>query len=215
MEGKFVITDQHKNTVRKDANYLKAAFIDYVFSLFNPQLIANEVSYGIKRKICDLLIINNNRTISVEIKSELDSDSRLAEQLTESSKTFDYVIAFVDRSFLPNLQDRLPSNVGLYSLIDGKITRLRRSHINKTIALEIAYSIPYAYLKTQFKLKGNFNVDSLRHYVSLRYPRKLIHIYQEYLYKKYHSRFELFVTERGEITHIEDLRLFSFGEILL
>ena len=48
--------------------------------------------YGIKRKVVDLVVLQNKKIIAVEIKSDSDNLSRLEEQISEYKKIFDYVL---------------------------------------------------------------------------------------------------------------------------
>lgn len=202
-------------TIRKDAYYFKAAFIDFYKQRNDIDLIANEVPYGSLRKISDLVIIKNNRTISVEIKSELDSTDRLQSQINESSKVFDYVIVFVGRNQLTKIIDLISQNIGIYYLEDNKIKTYRRPKILKSEPIEIAYSIPVAYIEKQTHRRNRLNVDEYRNLVSQEYHNQIKKLFISYLNYKYKGRYELFNQENNDFTHIDDISLLSYGEIIV
>lgn len=200
--------------LRKDANFYKVIFIDHFLSKHNPDLIANEVTYGRFRKICDLVFIENGKTFGIEIKSELDNDMRMLCQLQESKKSFDYVIAFVPYNLVDKVKDYLPEGIGLYYYNNGKIRKYIKEHKQSLDLLEIAYSIPISYLKRHFKVIEHLDADNYRKRISQKYPNKIRLLFLQFLTQRYSGRFRIFQSERQDFTHIDDLELLSIGEII-
>lgn len=68
------------------AEYIKCKFIDFMLSKNYELIIGNELMYGIKRKLVDLVVLKNNKIFAIEIKSNNDNLNRLKEQIEEYKK---------------------------------------------------------------------------------------------------------------------------------
>lgn len=194
------------------AEYIKCLFIDYLLSKGEALIIGNELMYGIKRKLVDLVILQKNKIIGVEIKSDNDNLSRLEEQISEYKKIFDYVIIVTTEKHKNKISKFASLDIGIYVFENNlTIKRIRSPHIQRNRdKVEMLYSINAKYLS---KL-GNYtlckyNTDEVRKI----YAKKRISYIQEilllYLTEKYKDRFSLFMNERGTLTHIEDLSILS------
>ena len=71
---------------RDSAEYIKASVIDWLLVRHPSVIIGNEVMYGFKRKVVDLLAIIDNKTVAIEIKSASDNLNRLQDQIFEYIK---------------------------------------------------------------------------------------------------------------------------------
>lgn len=194
------------------ADYIKCLFIDYLLSNKNEFVIGNELMYGIKRKVVDLVVLQNKKIIAVEIKSDNDNLNRLNDQISEYRKIFDYVLIVTTEKHIDQISKIAPLGVGIYLFKENlslKIFRNPRIQRNKD-KNEMLYSINAKYLS---KLEGislsKCNADEIRQ----RYAKKRISCIQEillmYLTQKYKEKFTLFMNERGLLTHIEDLSILS------
>ena len=104
---------------RDSAETIKALVIDWLIASQNDIIIGNEVMYGTKRKVVDLLAITNNKTIAIEIKSASDNLNRLLEQVQEYNKIFDKVLIVSSPSHKQGIKSIIGKGVGLY-IIDKK-----------------------------------------------------------------------------------------------
>lgn len=87
----------------QSAGYIKCLFIDYLLSRSKELIIGNELMYGIKRKVVDLVVLQNKKIIAVEIKSDSDNLSRLEEQISERpERSPRYVGRQIGKFFFPD-----------------------------------------------------------------------------------------------------------------
>ena len=175
-------------------------------------IIGNELMYGIKRKVVDLVVLQKNKIIAVEIKSDSDNLNRLEEQISEYKKIFDYILIVTTEKHASRISEVVPSEIGIYifkeNLLMKKI-RNPRIQMNKD-KVEMLYSINAKYL---CKLEGfnlsKYDTDEIRRKYAKRRISNIQEILFMYLTQKYKERFTLFMNERGMLTHIEDLNLLS------
>lgn len=191
------------------AEKIKASVIDWLLTSHDDIIIGNEVMYGSKRKVVDLLAIVNNKTLAIEIKSASDNLSRISEQIQEYSKIFDRVIIISSLSHKEGILSVIDKGIGLYT-IDKKITKVRRPLLcQNQDKLEILYSISSGYLKKKYPEYKTMNSDEIR--IKLSRERKavvhqlLLSFYQQRLTE----RFQLFMSERGNFTLIDDIPTLS------
>lgn len=206
----FVLT--MKKYGLQSAEYIKCLFIDYLLLKSKELIIGNELMYGIKRKVVDLVVLQNKKIIAVEIKSDSDNLSRLEEQISEYKKIFDYVLIITTEKHASRISEIAPSEVGIYVFKENllmKKFRNPRIQRNKD-KIEMLYSINAKYL---CKLAGftlsKYDADEIRLKYAKRRTSSIQEILLMYLTQKYRERFTLFMNERGLLTHIEDLSLLS------
>ena len=194
------------------AEYIKCKFIDFMLSKNYELIIGNELMYGIKRKLVDLVVLKNNKIFAVEIKSNSDNLNRLKEQIEEYKKVFNYVLVVTTEKFKNRILDTVSSDIGIYIIeADFSLHKIRSPRIqNDRNKIEILYSINAKFLSKigNYSLQ-KYNADEIR----LLYAKKRISYIQEilltYLTEKYKDRFNLFMRDRGIQTHIEDLEILS------
>ncbi|UKK56932.1 sce7726 family protein [Prevotella communis] len=191
------------------AEKIKASVIDWLLASHDDIIIGNEVMYGSKRKVVDLLAIVNNKTLAIEIKSASDNLSRISEQIQEYSKIFDRVIIISSLSHKEGILSVIDKGIGLYT-IDKKITKVRRPLLcQNQDKLEMLYSISSGHLKKKYPEYKTMNSDEIR--IKLSRERKavvhqlLLSFYQQRLTE----RFQLFMSERGDFTLIDDIPTLS------
>ena len=198
------------------AEHIKAAVIDWLLNRHPSVTIGNEVTYGSKSKLVDLLAIVNNKTIAIEIKSASDNLKRLPQQLVEYSKIFDKIIIVTAPSHLGSISKLISKNIGLY-IIDKTIKKVQSPHLNRKLdKLEMLYSVNSGFLKRQYPQYKNLNSDEIR----LQLYKKGITTIHELLVSFYQQRlserFHFFMNERGEYTLVDDIpTLSSFTRIEL
>ena len=194
------------------AEYIKCLFIDYLLYKKENQIIGNEFMYGLKRKVVDLVVLKKNRTFAVEIKSSNDNLIRLEEQIREYKKVFDYVLIVTTEKHKTNIIEKTSDDIGIYIVQDDlSIIKFRNPSIQKNKdKIELLYSVNARYLcKIGNYSYGKYNSDELRSLFAKKRISYIQEILFTYLYEKYNNKFNLFISERGVNTHIEDLCILS------
>lgn len=200
-----------ENRIQKSAEYIKALVIDLFIKEEKNILIGNEVMYGGKRKVVDLLILNNNRLVAIEIKGDNDSLKRIEEQIEEYKKIFDYVIICTTETHLKKLENILSKDIGIYLVKKSQIFKVRKPLLQKKRnKLEMLYTINTKYLKQlSDKNMHSLNSDEIRNYFSKMSIKKIHEILYSYFSIKLESKYQIFILDRGENTHIDDIPLLS------
>lgn len=191
------------------AEVIKAGIIDWLLEHYDGIIIGNEVMYGSKRKVVDLLAIVNNEIIAIEIKSASDKLNRLPAQITEYYKVFDKVVLVAASSHIDEASALIPKGTGLFSF-NQKIKKIRmplKNHCQDK--REMLYSINSSYLKNRRKDLKGFNSDKLRAQLETE-SKKVIHNYLVDFYAyRLTERFRCFIDDRGERTLIDDIPTLS------
>lgn len=191
------------------AEKIKALVIDWLITNQPNVVIGNEVMYGSKRKVVDLLAVANNKIMAIEIKSASDNLNRLSEQLHEYNKVFDKVLIVSSHSHQENIKSILSKGIGLY-VVDQKIKKVCPPSINHNQdKLEMLYSISSVFLKKQYPQYKDLNSDEIRLLLSKKKKavvhQLLLSFYQQRLFERFH----FFMNERGEYTLVDDIPTLS------
>lgn len=194
------------------ADFIKCLFIDFLLSRNEDLIIGNEVMYGTKRKVVDLINIHNEKITAIEIKSNNDNLNRIQDQVEEYKKIFNFVIIVTTSKFKDKILEHTSNDVGIYIVNDDlSISLIRRPMVQKKrIKLEMLYSINTKYLiKQGYTSCKTCDSDGIR----LLYAKKRISFIQEILVSywrlKYQHKFKQFLDERGKLSNIEDLSILS------
>lgn len=196
----------------QSAEYIKCLFIDYLLSRSKELIIGNELMYGIKRKVVDLVVIQDHKIIAVEIKSDSDNLCRIEEQISEYKKIFDYVLIVTTEKHINRICEIVSSEVGVYFFNENfLLKKCKNPRVEKKKdKVEMLYSINAKYL---YRLEGfppsKYDADEIRQVYAKRRISHIQEILLTYLTQKYKDRYALFKSERGTLTHIEDLSLLS------
>lgn len=197
--------------IQNSAEYLKGRMIDFFIQQTDNIVIGNEVMYGISRRVVDLLIIKDSHLIAIEIKGDNDDLRRLHEQIEEYKKIFDYIIICTTESHLEILLESTPNDVGIYLILEDKIKKIRQPQKQrKHEKIDILYTINAKYLSQTLNLKKKYNSDEIRQYIckqkGINEIKKLLHAY---FYTKTKEKYALFLSDRGTVTHIDDIPILS------
>lgn len=192
------------------AEYIKGRIIDFFIQQSNDILIGNEVMYGIKRKVVDLLIIKKGKLIAVEIKGDNDDLRRLQEQISECQKIFDYIIICTTSVHLNKLMDSLPNNIGIFIIENNCIKKIKTpKKLVEQNKMDMLYTMNARYLKQVLHIKKQLNSDEVRKHASQINLTKAQQLLREYFTLKIKDKYSLFLSDRGIETHIDDIPLLS------
>ena len=108
---------------------IKTSFIDYLLNNYETELIGIEVPYLFGYRRADLVAIINNKTVAYEIKSELDSLSKLSAQIDDYVNVFNEVyVVLAEKYKRSSIISKLPQKVGIYYIDqNNKISLDRKS----------------------------------------------------------------------------------------
>lgn len=194
------------------AEFIKSQLIDFfIMDLTNDLFIGNEVMYGTKRKLVDLLVLTNNKLTAIEIKADNDDLRRMQEQIEESKKIFNYIIVCTTTTHIEKTKQLLPNDIGIYCFNEGSIDKIRKPQKQRKLdKTEMLYSINANFLKKNLSLSTNkINSDEVRQQYIKKSTDKIHTLFVDYMQKKIQSKYELFLQNRGEHTHIDDIPLLS------
>lgn len=196
------------------AEYIKALVIDWLIINYPNVIIGNEIMYGTSRRVVDLLAIIDRQTIAFEIKSSSDNLLRLPEQITEYKKVFDRINVVTAPSHLIGLKQIITPSIGLYVIGDG-IEELRiAKNNNRTVKNEMLYSISSSYLKKRFPQFRNLYSDTLRHRLRSEKKDTIHSILIDFYINRITEKYKLFLSDRGNQTHIDDIPTLSSFTII-
>jgi hypothetical protein len=194
------------------AESIKSQLIDFFANNVSDNLfIGNEVMYGTKRKLIDLLILENNKLIGIEIKADNDDFRRLPEQVNESKKLFDYIIVCTTLAHLEKAKRLLPDDIGIFSVNEKGIKKIRKPKKQKELdKTEMLFSINSNFLRKNLSSTPHgINSDEVRQHYFKESMSKIHNLFVDYMQQKVQSKFNLFLQNRGELTHIDDIPLLS------
>lgn len=196
-----------------DANYIKTVVIDYLLDNYNIELLACEVPYLYGYRRADLLSIIDNETIAFEIKSELDSLTKLEGQLNDYIDVFNKVYVVLADKFKKNFKiSKLPRSVGIiYVNNNAQINIYRKAKSRKILNKE---KLIYLFNKNEMNIYNNIDKNLSLGKTRARFLKKnTIHSIVEYskitLMNKYIKQYKKFMIEKGDYTIEEDLLLLT------
>lgn len=193
------------------AEYIKTKVIDYFINLNDSFIFGNEVMYGTKRKVVDLLMINELYLTGIEIKSATDNLNRLDEQVDEYKKNFNYTFICTTQKHYHLVRKKTGKDVGLLLFSEDTIYLKRKPILHKRLdKKEIVFSMPSNYLRKEFKIRQSLaDSDEIREIVMQESNVKLQEVLLLYMKKKLKKNFKLFLIGKGKESHIDDIPLLS------
>lgn len=169
--------------------------------------IANEPLYGPRMRRVDLLLISASGLHALEIKSEKDSLSRLSEQVSEYTQTFDKTSVVLTKNHLQSAKSILPRNVGIILIEDNNIIEMRPANYikrlnKKYLATLLPKSVLLQLLGAQYKKYDTFQI---REIVAQRVPLlKLKTLVIKELKRKYRHLFQYYLWDTQNGSTIDD-----------
>lgn len=202
---------QHRNI---SAESIKTQLIDFFIAYFSNDLfIGNEVMYGTKRKLVDLLVLNNNQLTAIEIKADNDDLRRLQEQIEESQKIFNYIIVCTTTTHLKKTKQLLSKDIGIYCINENGVDKIRepkKQNPKKLDKVELLYSINSNFLRKKLATPiANINSDEVRQQYLKKSKDKIQTLFVDYMQKKIQPKYELFMQTRADFTLVDDVPLLS------
>jgi hypothetical protein len=195
------------------AEHLKSRFIEWLlqgnlgFDSSN-EAIGVEVSFSPNKRKADLVIIGKELH-AFEIKGDHDNLRKLKSQILDYNKTFDRVSIVTSACHLVKIKNTVSRYTGLILVKGGSFEVLRkpklRRRLNKQSLLMFLPKADMALLLGLSKL-DNYSTDQVRFMAQRKLSLSKIHRASLALLKKrYGKLFGLFMTDRGDIIHIDDL----------
>lgn len=196
-----------------DAKHIKTRLIDYLLENYETELIGLEVPYLFGYRRADLVTIINNKTVAFEIKSELDSLSKLHAQIGDYIDVFNEVyVVLAEKYKRSSIVSKLPQKVGIYYIDkNNKISLQRKAKEQKILNPE---KLIYFFKKDEMIRLNNINSDfSLRKtrekFLKQNSIKNIVEYSKNILRNKYKEQFRTFLNEKGEYTIKDDLYLLT------
>ncbi len=194
------------------AEHIKALMVDYFLKSSQSVIIGNEIVYGIEQRMVDLVLLENPHITAVEIKAKNDSFRRLPEQLSECQKIFSYVYMVVTANHLAKALNEVPKDIGLYLVNENEnIVIIREAKLQKKASKQdLLATINASFLKARYPEYKKYDADKLRRALARQKVVVIRDLLYDFLKNKIAPRFEVFLTEKGLCTHVDDIFLLSF-----
>jgi hypothetical protein len=147
----------------KNAAQIKKELVDF-FQHSKPDFeVIEEVMYGLNRRMADQVFFNSNITIAIEIKSDLDSLTKIESQLNDYILVFDYVYIAIAKKHLENFFKSYDKNFSIgILLIDTKIKLLRRAKKQKEKKKQSMLFTVNSHILRSLLPNKKLNADELR-----------------------------------------------------
>jgi hypothetical protein len=195
---------------------IKTSFIDYLLNNYETELIGIEVPYLFGYRRADLVAIINNKTVAYEIKSELDSLSKLSAQIDDYVNVFNEVyVVLAEKYKRSSIISKLPQKVGIYYIDqNNKISLQRKAKEQRILNPE---KLIYFFKKEEMVRLGNMDSNfSLRKtrekFLKQNSIKNIVEYSKDILRNKYQEKYKTFLSERGEYTIKDDLYLLTGSE---
>lgn len=196
-------------STKNDASHIKTLLIDFLIENYNIELIASEVPYLFGYRRADLVAIINNNMVAFEIKSELDSLSKLEAQVNDYIEVFNKVYVVLAKKFQHcSVVSKLHKKVGiLYIDANDEIIYYRKAKEQKILKKE---KLIYFFKKDELNKINNIDTKlSLRKtreiFLKINSTKKIVEYSKNILRNKYLTQYNKFIEEKGKYTIEEDL----------
>lgn len=183
-------------------------------------VVGLEVPFAAARRRGDVIVINDNDVIAIEIKTEFDNMDNAALQLADYLLTFDYAFLATTKSKLAEARKTIPSSAGLIVFDGNQFKIVRKAQLRKAqnrfylADLISRQDLLRALRECGAKGLSNSDVTTLRQVlvekVDLGMLRKLA---RDSLRGRYRMGFSAFMSERGNATLEDELKLLQGGPL--
>lgn len=200
-------------TSKINANNIKTILIDYLLENYEIELIASEVPYLFGYRRADLVALMNNNMVAFEIKSELDSLTKLEAQINDYIDVFNKVYVILAEKFKNcAVISKIHKKVGIiYIAKNGKISIHRKAKEQRVLNPK---KLVYFFKKDEMNKINNIDTNlSLRKtrdiFLKINSTKKIIEYSKDILRSKYLKQYNTFIAEKGEYTISEDLSVIT------
>ena len=190
---------------------LKIILVEHLlkYPTSNDQIINSEYSFQFGSKRADIVIVNGDVATVFEIKSERDNTEKLATQVENYKKYFDYCYIVCEKSNLKNIRDKIPLSIGIV-VIGDSVEYVRRAKKRKRLnKLSLASTLSTRTLN-KISSKSHYDKFSLCQQVSkeqtLSYLRALS---REGMRNSVSAIYTQFIKDIGDIITADDIYLLS------
>lgn len=191
-----------------NADQIKVKLIDHLLKQDNNRAVASEVPFYQGHRRADILQLTDHKTISYEIKSDLDTLVSVEDQLKDYANTFSYCYVVVTTKHLLNVRKKIGSKVGIILVNDGKLKTIRKPQENKRLSKHSLTLSLSAHKIRQLHIERikNYSIQDQRMYIENYFNLKsLKKCFYDILLEKYFFKYTNFLKDRGEATTLTDL----------
>ncbi|MBS4028503.1 MAG: sce7726 family protein [Ignavibacteriales bacterium] len=212
------------NDINKFTKYeLHNLFNEIIYKYYNGETTVKAllVKYFIRERVVAAFEIKSNKsridflringsTMSYEIKSELDTLLKLKKQVNDYQKLFDYNYVVIDEKHLTNAREIIPSQYGIISVCNGKLSEILKAKKNIFICASSQLNL-FTKKELEYFFEG-MNCDKNK--ILKKYsPLKLNEIFRAMLKDRYEKKWGFLLEHRREILPI-DYQFFFNNNIL-
>lgn len=179
-------------------------------------VLASEAVYGFENRRADF-IYADDYSHAYEIKSDFDTTLRLQAQISEYTKTFDYVSVLTTPRLLADVRKEIPRRVGLLVFRDRQISLVRKAtQIRSLSKRHLASSISKTSLTQALSVVSRAqSVDEIRRRAASELTlQQLRTAFLEELKYRFAETTRLFLNEIDQNVEDEDLLLLRRGSRL-
>lgn len=194
-------------------NYIKSLLIDYWFKNKNNFILGNEIKYGLKGNYSDLLVLSRKIVTAFEVKAGNDDFRDIRQQLNSYRKVYDFLYLVVTEKHFRQALNIIGPNEGLMLIRANESIYIYKKarRIKGNRKKDILYSITVKHLKEHFNLDLTSS-DDIRNYLMIKNLKEIKKVYYKYLINRIIKKNTIFYSERGKVTHFEDIHLLSIDE---
>ena len=138
-----------------NAKNIKSILVSYLQVTYSEVRIYQEKSIG--SSICDVMAVTD-KLIGFEIKSDLDSYSRLQEQVKAYNLFFDENYIVVGEKHSESAAGKIPSNWGIICIKETDVEIIRKAIINKSVSRRRQLSILWKLEMKNLLIQNNMPV---------------------------------------------------------
>lgn len=195
------------------AEHLKLRFIGWLlqgnlgFHISN-EVIGVEVLFSPNKRKADLVIIGKY-IHAFEIKGDHDNLRKLKSQISDYNKTFDRVSVLTSACHLAQVKKTVSKYTGLILIKGSDFEVLRFAKLRRRLDKQsLLMFLPKGNVASLLRLNklDNYSTDQVRFLAQRRLPLcKIRRASLSLLKDRYGKLFRLFLEDRGEIIHTDDL----------
>jgi hypothetical protein len=198
---------------------MKARLVDWLISNEKNHIICSELIFFEGKRRADIVSIGDSLSV-YEIKGDHDKLTNIISQVRDYQLCFDYVYVVTTIKHASKLTKMLPRSVGIICINEeGSCTiQKRKAHLRKRLNKELLSSLLPRKLilsllrerKSGLKLPEKYSVTDLRRILARTLNQSEIHLFAvNYLKRKHSENYKTFLSERGGVTHPDDLLLLT------